>query len=75
MSRSVLCNAQNVQNRSLRHVPALDAMKFAHYVDLSMFYQPSGDWFGDLHREGLRAGAYGFEVEPLLSPLSGGLAF
>ena len=50
-------------------------MKFAHYVDLSMFYQPSGDWFGDLHREGLRVGAYGFEVEPLLSPLSGGLAF
>jgi hypothetical protein len=50
-------------------------MKFAHYVDLSMFYQPSGDWFGDLSREGFRAGAYGFEVDPLLSPLSGGLAF
>ncbi len=75
MSRSILCNARNVQNRSLRHVPVLDAMKFAHYVDLSMFYQPSGDWFGDLYREELRAGAYGFEVEPLLSTLSGRFAF
>ena len=50
-------------------------MKFAHYVDLSMFYQPSEDGFGDLYREGLRAGAYGFEVEPLLSTRSGRLAF